>query len=104
LIPALEIPTYCVFLLNQFDQHFTEPESTYRTSGHTIWRHLTESKWILDNNQFSVNQFLHPYGGAVYLGLGRSAGFNFWESFLAAGVGSFLWEIGGEKTRSSIND
>jgi hypothetical protein len=103
LIPALEIPTY-VFLLNQYDRHFTDPESEYRSTGNTIWNNLTDSKWVVDNDQFSVNQFLHPYGGTVYFGLARSAGLNFWESFLATGAGSFIWEIGGERTRPSIND
>ena len=103
LIPALEIPAY-VFLLNLYDRHFTEPKDDYRTTGHTIRTHLTDSKWVLDNDQFSINQFLHPYGGTVYYGLARSAGLNFWESLLYAGAGSFLWEIGGEKTLPSIND
>jgi hypothetical protein len=103
VIPALEIPTY-QFLLNLYDRHFIDPKEDYRTTGNTIRTHLTDSKWVLDNDQFSVNQFLHPYGGTVYYGLARSAGLNFWESFLYAGAGSFLWEIGGEKTMPSIND
>lgn len=103
LIPALEIPTY-IFLLNQYDRHFTDPEREYRTNGHTIWNHLTDSKWVVDNDQFSVNQFLHPYGGTVYFGLARSAGLNFWESSLATGIGSFIWEVSGEITNPSIND
>ena len=36
--------------------------------------------------------------------MARSARLNFWESFLYAGAGSFLWEIAGEKTPPSIND
>ena len=103
LIPALEIPAYIV-LLNVYDRHFTEPTEEYRTTGDTIRTHLTDSKWVLDNDQFSINQFLHPYGGTVYYGLARSAGLNFWESFLYAGAGSFIWEIVGEKTPPSIND
>jgi hypothetical protein len=103
LIPALEIPAYIV-LLNVFNRHFTEPMSEYRTNGDTIHMHLTDSRWVLDRDQFSVNQFLHPYGGTVYFGLARSAGLNFWESFLYTGAGSFLWEIAGEKTPPSIND
>ncbi|MCC6967092.1 MAG: DUF3943 domain-containing protein [Nitrospira sp.] len=85
LIPAAEILAY-LFLLNQFDRHFTD------------------SKWVLDNDQFSVNQFLHPYSGSVYFGLARSSGLNFWKSSLYSVAGSFLWEIGGEKTNPSIND
>ena len=103
VIPAAEIIAY-LFLLNQYDRHFTEPKDVYRTDGNTFWQHLTNSKWVLDNDQFSVNQFLHPYSGSVYYGLARSAGLNFWESFLYSAAGSFLWELGGEKTTPSIND
>ena len=103
VIPALEIPTY-LFLLNQYDRHFTDPKDLYRTTGNTIRTHLTDSKWVIDDDQFSVNQFLHPYSGSIYYGLARSAGLNFWESLVYAGAGSFLWEIGGEKTPPSIND
>ena len=103
LIPAAEILAY-LLLLNQFDRHFTEPMSDYRTTGTTIRQHLTDSKWVLDNDQFSVNQFLHPYSGSIYYGLARSSGLNFWESSLYSVAGSFLWEIGGEKTNPSIND
>lgn len=103
LIPAGEILAY-LFLLNQFDRNFTEPKEVYRTTGTTIHEHLTDSKWVLDNDQFSVNQFLHPYSGSIYFGLARSTGLNFWESSLYSVAGSFLWEIGGEKTDPSIND
>lgn len=103
LIPALEIPAY-ILLLNLYDRNFTEPTEEYRTTGDTIRTNLTDSKWVLDNDQFSVNQFLHPYGGTVYYGVARSARLNFWESFVYTGAGSFIWEIVGEKTPPSIND
>jgi hypothetical protein len=103
LIPSAEILAY-LFLLNQYDRHFTEPEDLYRTNANTFWQHLTDSKWVVDNDQFSVNQFLHPYSGSIYYGLARSAGLNFWESFLYSTAGSFLWEMGGETTPPSIND
>src|SRR5689334_3079962 len=103
LIPGVEILGY-LFLLNQFDRHYTEPTSTYETNGDTIWHNLTDSQWVVDSDQFSVNQFLHPYSGSIYYGLARSAGLTFWESFLYSAAGSFLWEIGGETTQPSIND
>jgi hypothetical protein len=103
VIPAAEVLTY-IFLLNQYDRHFVEPREAYRSDGDSIWRNLTDSKWVVDNDQFKVNQFLHPYGGSVYYGLARSAGLTFWESFLYSAAGSFFWEIGGETTRPSIND
>lgn len=103
ILPATEVLAY-LFLLNQYDRHFTQPTSEYRTTGATIKQHLTDSKWVLDNDQFSVNQFLHPYGGSIYYGLARSAGLSFWESLLYSSAGSVLWEIAGETTSPSIND
>ena len=103
VIPAVEILAY-LLLLNQFDRHYTEPTDLYRTNGDTFWQHFTDSKWVIDNDQFSVNQFLHPYSGSIYYGLARSAGLSFWESFLYSAAGSFLWEMGGENTPPSIND
>ncbi len=103
VIPAAEILAY-IFLLNQYDRRFVEPREDYRTSGSTIWQHLTDSKWVIDNDQFKVNQFLHPYGGSVYYGLARSSGLSFWESFLYSTAGSFAWEVAGERTNPSIND
>lgn len=103
VIPGAEILGY-LFLLNQFDRHFTEPEALYRVNGNTFRQHVTDGKWVIDDDQFSVNQFLHPYSGTIYFGLARSAGLNFWESFLYTAAGSTLWELGGEKTTPSIND
>lgn len=52
----------------------------------------------------SINQFAHPYQGTMHHGFARSAGLNFWEALLYANAGSFLWEMGGERTRPSVND
>ena len=103
VLPAVEILAY-EFLLNLFDRNFVEPTEDYETNGDTIWKNLTDSKWVIDNDQFKVNQFLHPYGGSIYYGIARSTGLNFWESFLYSVAGSFVWEIAGETTNPSIND
>ena len=102
-IPSAEILAY-LLLLNQYDRHFTEPKAVYQTTGDTFWQHVSDPHWVIDNDQFSVNQFLHPYSGSIYYGLARSAGLNFWESFLYSSAGSYLWEMGGETTDPSIND
>jgi hypothetical protein len=51
-----------------------------------------------------MNQFNHPYQGSIYYGFARSAGLNYWESFLYTNAGSFLWETYGENTPPSTND
>ncbi len=103
VIPALDIVGY-IFILNQYNRHFSKEPETYRSTGHTIERHLTDGHWVIDNDQFEVNQFLHPYTGTLYHGFARSAGLNFWESLFYDAAGSFIWEIAGETTLPSIND
>lgn len=103
VIPAGELIGY-LLLLNQFDRHFVEPNEIYRTGTKSFRTNLTDSKWVVDNDPFATNQFLHPYGGSIYYGLARSTGLNFWESLGYATAGSFLWELGGETGPPSIND
>jgi hypothetical protein len=89
VIPAVELIGY-LFLLNQFDRHFVEPKDVYRTGTGSFWKNLTDSKWVIDEDPFGTNQFLHPYGGSIYYGLARSTGLSFWESFGYATAGSVL--------------
>lgn len=103
LIPATELLGY-LFLLNQVDRNLADNERTYRTNGDTIWQHLKDQNWKIDDDGFSINQFAHPYGGSVYYGLPRSTGLGFWESSLYSAVGSFFWEMAGERSDPSIND
>ncbi|TKS64575.1 MAG: hypothetical protein EWM73_00302 [Nitrospira sp.] len=103
IIPAFEVTGY-LLLLNQFDRHFVEPKDVYRTGTGSFWKNLTDSKWVIDEDPFGTNQFLHPYGGSIYYGLARSTGLSFWESFGYATAGSVLWELGGETGPPSIND
>lgn len=103
VLPIGEIILY-EFLLNRFDRHFAQPTIDYQTSWDTIWNHITDPQWVVDNDQFKINQFLHPYGGSVYYGLARSTGLNFWESMLYSVGGSYLWELTGETTNPSLND
>lgn len=51
----------------------------------------------IDHDKFIFNYVLHPYAGAVYFMAARSAGFNFWRSFLYCSIVSDIgWEFGVE--------
>lgn len=51
----------------------------------------------IDHDKFIFNYVLHPYAGAVYFMAARSAGFNFWRSFLYCSIVSDVgWEFGVE--------
>ncbi|HEY3731723.1 MAG TPA: DUF3943 domain-containing protein [Steroidobacteraceae bacterium] len=101
LIPAIEIPTY-ELLLNRFD-YYAVDRSTYPLPWTNLRTNLHRS-WVIDNDKFATNQFLHPYQGSLYQGLARSAGLGFWQASAYTFAGSLLWEETGENTAPSIND
>lgn len=108
LIPALEIPGF-ILLLNGFDRlafsnEMSGGKRTYDTNLETFRDHVFHGPWGVDTDAFAMNQFNHPYQGAMYYGFARSAGLNYWESLLYSNAGSFLWETCGENTPPSGND
>jgi hypothetical protein len=101
LVPALEIPSF-ELLLNRFDHAF-ESAPTYPSPLNNLHANL-HRPWVVDNDKFSTNQFLHPAQGSIYQGLARSAGLDFWQASAYTFAGSVLWEMAGENTAPSIND
>jgi hypothetical protein len=100
-VPAYEIPAFQL-LLNRYD-HYALDAATY-PSPLTNFRTNLHRSWVVDNDKFSTNQFLHPYQGSIYQGLARSAGLSFWEASAYTFGASLLWEQAGENTAPSIND
>jgi Domain of unknown function (DUF3943) len=100
-VPALEIPAFQL-LLNRYD-HYVVDALTYPSPISNFRANLHRS-WVIDNDKFSTNQFLHPYQGSIYQGLARSAGLDFWQASAYTFAGSLLWEEAGENTAPSIND
>ncbi len=60
--------------------------------------------WVVDDDPFQINQFGHPYQGAMYHGIARSNGLSYWPSVAYTLAGSALWEIAGETTPPARND
>ena len=109
LIPALEIPAF-LLLLNLYDR-LAYPNSvelsgkkTYSTNWSTFRDHVVHGGWQIDTDAFAMNQFNHPYQGAIYHGFARSAGLDYWEALLYDNAGSLLWETAGENSPPSYND
>ena len=75
----------------------------FQVTPKTWWDNLKYG-FIFDDNNFSTNQFGHPYQGNLYFNVGRANGLNYWESGLMSALGSFTWECCGETNRMSIND
>jgi hypothetical protein len=77
--------------------------ATYQVTPSSIRRNL-RGPWVVDDDPFEINQFLHPYQGAMYHGIARSNGLRYWPSVAYTFAGSTLWEIAGETTPPSRND
>ena len=108
LIPALEISTF-ILLLNGVDRliysdEIEEGEKEYNSTLSTTWEHLVDGRWGIDQDNFFMNQFLHPYQGLIFHGIARSNDLSYWESSAYTLAGSFLWELAGETTPPSVND
>ena len=101
VVPAVEIPSF-ELLLNRFDHAFVSAP-TYPSPLDNFHANQHRS-WVVDDDKFSTNQFLHPAQGSVYQGLARSAGLDFWQASAYTFAGSLLWEEAGENTAPSIND
>jgi len=99
-VPFIDVVAFD-FLLNRFN--YRVDRDSYDVSGASIRRNL-HAAWVVDNDPFSINQFMHPYQGAIYHGFARSAGLNYWEAMGFTFGGSLLWEIAGETTLPSKND
>jgi hypothetical protein len=83
-----------------------------RLSGTKEWANVTPesvrtnltSRWVLDDNEYYVNQLGHPYQGSFSFGAARSAGLGFWASTAYPFAFSALWELAGETERPALND
>ena len=101
IVPAIEIVGFEA-ALNAVARQMYDDGSFNVTPG-TIRSNL-RSKWVVDDDSFEVNQFLHPYQGATYHTIARSSGLSYWQSVAYTFAGSVLWEVAGETTTPSAND
>jgi hypothetical protein len=102
LLPAIEIVGMDV-LINLGSRVVTQDAALYQVTPATIRRNLRRA-WVVEDDPFEVNQFLHPYQGAMYHNIARSTGHGYWTSVAYTFAGSALWEIAGETTAPSKND
>jgi Domain of unknown function (DUF3943) len=108
VLPIVEITGFLA-LLNVYDRFayanaVQDGKKVYSSTFSSTWDHLRKQSWVHDQDPFNVNQFAHPYQGAMMYGLARSSGHDFWTSLAHANVGSFMWKMAGETDPPSIND
>lgn len=108
IIPAVEITTFLV-ALNVYDRfayanQYQDGKKVYSSTFSSTRDHLRQQQWVHDQDPFNVNQFQHPYQGAMMYGFARTSGHGFWASQFASNIGSFAWKMAGETDPPSIDD
>src|SRR5919106_122527 len=101
ILPAVEIVAMDA-AVNLGGRLLIDP-ANYEVTPASIRRNL-RGPWVVDDDPFEINQFLHPYQGAMYHGIARSNGLSYWPSMAYTFAGSALWEVAGENTPPSRND
>ncbi len=67
-------------------------------------KHNLDTGFVWDDDDFSMNQFGHPYHGNLYFNMARTNGHSFWESVPFAFGGSSMWEMFMETDPPQTND
>lgn len=100
----LAIVQFIPFAMARWVRTWENPEDNWaKVSFDSWWKNISYG-WEYDGDAFLTNYFSHPYHGNLYYNVGRTNGYNFWESSVWAATGSLLWEYFGETYRPSIND
>ena len=85
LIPIVEIVATDA-AINLAGRALDDP-AAYDVTSASIRRNLSRS-WVVDEDPFEINQVGHPYQGALYHGIARSNGLNYWQSMAYTFAGS----------------
>jgi len=101
VLPVIEIVAMDA-AINLAGRLLVDP-AVFEVTPDSIRRNL-RGPWVVDDDPFQINQFGHPYQGAMYHGIARSNGLSYWPSVAYTFAGSALWEIAGETTPPSRND
>ncbi len=101
-LPVFEIVAFDA-LVNLGGRQFDPNPQAFEVTAQSIRRNL-RGPWVVDDDPFQVNQFMHPYQGSMYHTFARASGLNYWQSTAYTFAGSAMWEVAGETTKPSFND
>ena len=100
----LAMVQFIPWAMAKWGRSWDNPEDNWaNVNTDTWWRNISYG-WEYDGDAFETNYFAHPYHGNLYFNVGRTNGYNFWESSAWAATGSMLWEYFGETFRPAFND
>jgi len=92
------------WVLARYIRHWEDPADNWAIVGFQSWWRNLNNGWEYDGDNFTTNNFAHPYHGALFFNVGRTNGYSFWESTAWSLTGSAIWEFFGETFRPAFND
>ncbi len=103
-VGEMAILEFIPWAMAKWVRNWEDPNDNWaNVSSESWWRNLS-SGWEYDGDNFTTNNFAHPYHGALFFNAGRSNGYDFWESTAFSLTGSAIWEFFGETFRPAFND
>lgn len=103
-VGELAITEFIPWALARWFREWEDPSKNWAVVGSNTWWRNINNGWEYDGDNFLTNYFAHPYHGSLYFNVGRTNGYNFWESSAWAFTGSAVWEYFGETYRPAFND
>ena len=100
----LAIVQFIPWAMAKWGRKWDDPEDNWANVSPETWWDNIKYGWEYDGDAFLTNYFAHPYHGNLYYNVGRTNGYDFWESSVWSLGGSLFWEYFGETFRPSIND
>ncbi len=103
-VGEIAILEFIPWALAKWIRNWEDPADNWaNVSKETWWRNLSRG-WEYDGDNFTTNNYAHPYHGALFFNAGRTNGYDFWESTAFSLTGSAIWETFGETFRPAFND
>ncbi|MEJ2195346.1 MAG: DUF3943 domain-containing protein [Ignavibacteriaceae bacterium] len=103
-VGEIAILEFIPWSLARWIRHWDDPADNWaKVSSKTWWQNISQG-WEYDGDNFTTNNFAHPYHGSLFFNAGRTNGYDFWESTAWSLSGSAVWEFFGETFRPAFND
>ena len=103
-VGELALIEFIPWAMARWIRHWDDPSKNWAVVGFNSWWRKINNGWEYDGDAFLTNCFAHPYHGNLFYNVGRTNGYNFWESSAWSFVGSAIWEYFGEFYRPAFND
>lgn len=100
----LAVVQFIPWAMAKWGRKWDDPNDNWANVSPETWWDNIKYGWEYDGDAFLTNYFAHPYHGNLYYNVGRTNGYDFWESSVWSLGGSLFWEYFGETFRPSIND